>query len=119
MKRREFIALVGGATVALPFTAGAQQGERVRRIGLLMAFAESDPAAQSQVAAFRGALAKLGWSEGNNLRIELRWGAGDELAVVPNKPTEVFARNLCVCDARSVRRFCRGLAQPRSLFVST
>ena len=77
MKRREFIALVGGATVALPFTAGAQQGERVRRIGLLMAFAETDPAAQSQVAAFRGTLAKLGWTEGRNLRIELRWGAGD------------------------------------------
>ena len=52
MRRREFIALVGGGTVALPFTAGAQQGERVRRIGVLMAFAESDPAAQSQVAAF-------------------------------------------------------------------
>jgi hypothetical protein len=64
MKRRELIALIGGATVALPFTAGAQQGERVRRIGLLMAFAESDPAAQSQVAAFRDALAKLGWTEG-------------------------------------------------------
>ena len=77
MRRREFITLVGGATVALPFTAGAQQGERVRRIGVLMGFAESDPAAQSWVAAFRDALAKLGWSEGNNLRIELRWGAAD------------------------------------------
>src|SRR5262245_2439798 len=77
MKRREFIALVGGATAALPFTADAQQGERVRRIGLLMAFAEKDPAAQSQIAAFRGALAKRGWTEGRNLRIELRWGAGD------------------------------------------
>ena len=60
MRRREFIALVGGATVALPFIAGAQQGERVRRIGVLMGFAESDPTAQSWVAAFRDALAKLG-----------------------------------------------------------
>jgi putative tryptophan/tyrosine transport system substrate-binding protein len=77
MRRREFIALVGAATVALPFTAGGQQGERVRRIGVLMAFAESDPAAQSQVAAFRDALAKLGWTEGRNLQIALRWGAGD------------------------------------------
>ena len=77
MKRREFIALVGGATAALPFSADAQQRERVRRIGVLMAFAESDPAAQSQIAAFRNALAKLGWTEGRNLRIELRWGAGD------------------------------------------
>lgn len=71
------MALIGGATAALPFSARAQQGQRVRRIGLLMAFAESDTAAQSQVAAFRGALAKLGWTEGHNLRIELRWGAGD------------------------------------------
>jgi len=77
MRRREFIALVGGAAAALPFSVGAQQGERARRIGVLMAFAKSDPAAQSQVAAFRGALAKLGWTEGRNLRIELRWGAGD------------------------------------------
>jgi putative ABC transport system substrate-binding protein len=77
MRRREFIALVGCGTVALPFTAGAQQGKRVRRIGVLMGFAENDPTAQSWVAAFRDALAKLGWSEGSNLRIELRWGAAD------------------------------------------
>ena len=77
MRRREFIVVVGGAAVALPSTAGAQQGERVRRIGVLMGFAESDPTAQSWVAAFRDALAKLGWSEGNNLRVELRWGAAD------------------------------------------
>ena len=77
MRRREFIALVGSATVALPFSAGAQQGERVRRIGVLMGFAESDPTPQSWVAAFRDALAKLGWAEGSNLRIELRWSAAD------------------------------------------
>ena len=77
MRRREFIALVGSATVALPFSAGAQQGERVRRIGVLMGFAESDPTAQSWVAAFRDALAKLGWAESSNLRIELRWSAAD------------------------------------------
>jgi putative tryptophan/tyrosine transport system substrate-binding protein len=69
--------LFGGAAAAWPFAARAQQGERVRRIGVLMGFAESDPTAQSWVAAFRDALAKLGWSEGNNLRIELRWGAAD------------------------------------------
>jgi putative ABC transport system substrate-binding protein len=66
MRRREFIALVGGATVALSFNAGAQQGERVQRIGVLMGFAESDPTARSWVAAFRDALAKLGWAEGSN-----------------------------------------------------
>jgi putative tryptophan/tyrosine transport system substrate-binding protein len=75
MRRREFIALLGSAT--LPIAARAQQSERVRLIGVLMAFSENDPAAQSQVAAFRGALAKLGWTEGRNIAIELRWGAGD------------------------------------------
>ena len=49
----------------------------MRRIGVLMGFAESDPTAQSWIAAFRDALAKLGWTEGSNLRIELRWGAAD------------------------------------------
>ena len=77
MRRREFIALVGSATVALSFSAGAQQGERVRRIGVLMGFAESDPTAQSWVVAFRDALAKLGWAEGRNPRIGLRWSAAD------------------------------------------
>jgi ABC-type uncharacterized transport system substrate-binding protein len=77
MRRREFIALVGGATVALSFTAGAQQGEQVRRIGVLMGFAETDPTAHSWVKAFRDALAKLGWAEGSNLRLELRWAAAD------------------------------------------
>ena len=48
----------------------------MRLIGVLMGYAENDPAAQSQVAAFRGALAKLGWTEGSNLRIEVRWSAG-------------------------------------------
>ena len=67
MRRREFIALLGSAT--LPIAARAQQSERVRLIGVLMAFAENDPAAQSQVAAFRGALDKLGWTEGRNITI--------------------------------------------------
>src|SRR6516225_6290906 len=76
MKRREFITLLGGTTVAWPLVARAQQPDRLRRIGVLIGFAENDPAVQSWLAAFRAALAKLGWSEGSNLRIELRW-AGD------------------------------------------
>jgi ABC-type uncharacterized transport system substrate-binding protein len=75
MRRREFMALLGGAAVPWPLDARAQQPERVRRIGVLMAFA--DPTAQSYVTAFRGALTKLGWAEGSNLRTEVRWGAGD------------------------------------------
>jgi len=76
MRRREFISLLGGMTVAWPLAARAQQAGPVRRIGVLIGFEESDPDVQSWFAAFRGALAKLGWTEGSNLRIELRW-AGD------------------------------------------
>jgi putative tryptophan/tyrosine transport system substrate-binding protein len=77
VRRREFVSLLGGATVAWPLAALAQRPDKMRLIAVLMAFSENDPAAQSQVAVFRGALAKLGWTEGSNLRIELRWGAGD------------------------------------------
>jgi len=76
MRRREFISLIVGAAT-WPITARAQQTERIRLIGVLMAFAESDQSAQSQVMMFRAALAKLGWTEGVNLRIEFRWGGGD------------------------------------------
>ena len=67
MRRREFITLLGGAAAACPLSARAQQPDRMRLIGVLMGYAESDPAAQSMVAAFRGALAKLGWMEGSNV----------------------------------------------------
>jgi putative tryptophan/tyrosine transport system substrate-binding protein len=74
--RRKFITLLGGAA-AWPLAARAQQPDQMRRIGVLMAYAESDSTAQSWLAAFRAALAKLGWTEGSNLRIELRWSAAD------------------------------------------
>ena len=77
MRRREFISLVGGAAVAWPLGALAQQAGPMRLIGVLMGFVESDPAGQSAVAALRSGLTKLGWTEGSNLRIELRWGDGD------------------------------------------
>ena len=76
MRRREFITALGGAAV-WPLAARAQQPERMRRIGVLMGWPESDARARSYLAAFRGALAKLGWMEGSNIRIELRWGAAD------------------------------------------
>jgi putative tryptophan/tyrosine transport system substrate-binding protein len=72
MKRRQFIGLVGSFAAAWPLAARAQQPERVRRIGVLLGSTN-----QSYVTAFRGALTKLGWVEGSNLRTEVRWGAGD------------------------------------------
>jgi hypothetical protein len=77
MKRRNFITLLGGAAATWPLTARAQQPERVRRIGVLVAYAESDPEAQARIAAFRQGLRELGWTEGHNLRMELGWGTGD------------------------------------------
>jgi putative ABC transport system substrate-binding protein len=77
MRRRRFIMLLGGAACAWPIQARAQQPERMRLIGVLMGFVEHDPSGQSQLAAFRGALTKLGWTEGSNLRVELRWGNAD------------------------------------------
>jgi putative tryptophan/tyrosine transport system substrate-binding protein len=75
--RREFMSLLGGAAAAWPLAARAQQAERMRRIGVLMAYAESDPAAQAWVAAFREELLKLGWVEGRNIRIDTRWATAD------------------------------------------
>jgi putative tryptophan/tyrosine transport system substrate-binding protein len=77
MQRRDFIKVIAGTATAWPLAARAQYAGKARQIGILMGFADSDLAAQSEVAAFRAALAKLGWIEGSNLRIELRWGAGD------------------------------------------
>jgi putative tryptophan/tyrosine transport system substrate-binding protein len=77
MRRREFTRLLGGATVAWSVAAYAQPTERVRRIGILMSSAESDPEGQSSVAAFREELGKLGWIEGRNIEINIRWAAAD------------------------------------------
>ena len=77
MKRRDFIALISGAAAAWPLPARAQQGERMRRIGVLMNFAENDPVAQARVTAFLQVLQQLGWTNGRNVRIDVRWSAGD------------------------------------------
>jgi putative ABC transport system substrate-binding protein len=77
MRRRDFVRAIVGSATAWSLTARAQQPDRTRLIGILMGYAESDPAAQSWLAAFRGALPKLGWTEGSNLRIEVRWSAND------------------------------------------
>jgi putative tryptophan/tyrosine transport system substrate-binding protein len=76
MKRREFITLIGSAA-AWPLAVSAQQPERMRRIGVLIGLAESDPEAQAWAAAFREGLQKLGWAEGRNIRIDTRWASSD------------------------------------------
>jgi putative ABC transport system substrate-binding protein len=77
MRRREFITLRGGAAAAWPLTAPAQQSERMRQVGVLMTLASNNPDAQSNIATFLQALQQLGWTDGRNLRVELRWSAGD------------------------------------------
>src|SRR5262249_24598235 len=76
VKRRDFITLLGGAA-AWPLAASAQQPERVRHIGVLMSVAADGPDGQPRVAAFLKGLQELGWTDGRNVRIDLRWGGGD------------------------------------------
>jgi putative tryptophan/tyrosine transport system substrate-binding protein len=85
MKRRDFITLLGGAVGAWPLAARAQQGA-IRRIGVLMGFAESDHGAQSGVAGFREGLRKLGWMEGRNIEIDMRWATAESM--------QLFAKEL-------------------------
>jgi putative tryptophan/tyrosine transport system substrate-binding protein len=77
MRRREFITLLGGAASAWPLVVRAQQLERMRRVGLLVGYSEGDAEGQASIAAFRQRLRELGWTEGRNFRIELRWAAAD------------------------------------------
>src|ERR1700693_3759359 len=76
MRRREFITLVGGAA-AWPLASRAQQGDRMRRIGVLPQFGEADQVNQAGILTFREELAKLGWVEGRNLRIDVRLAGTD------------------------------------------
>src|SRR5215471_16336252 len=75
MRRREFIAGLG-TVGAWPLAVRAQQQERVRRVGMLITFPKSDPAGQFRVAAFVQAFETLGWLEGRNVNIEIRWADG-------------------------------------------
>ena len=73
MKRREFITLLGGAAAAWPLAARAQQPERMRRIGVLMGAIADGPEGQARIAAFQQGLQQLGWTDGRNVRIDIRW----------------------------------------------
>jgi putative tryptophan/tyrosine transport system substrate-binding protein len=90
MRRRDFVALLGGMAT-WPLAARAQQPERMRRIGLLMAHPDSDPEFHAYVAAFQDGLQKLGWTEGRNIRIDARWGALDDADARQRSAKELVA----------------------------
>jgi len=101
VKRRELITLLAGAAAAWPLAASAQQPERMKRIGVLMGYPESDSEAQTKIAAFQDGLQKLGWTEGRNTRIDTRWATP--------------------ADAESMERFAKELValQPDLILSST
>src|SRR5258707_8740035 len=77
MRRREFITLLAGAAAAWPLAARAQQGERMRRVGILMPYRKEDAEIDVRVRAFRQELGKLGWTDGANVQFDERWPADD------------------------------------------
>ena len=77
MKRREFITLIGGGAATWPLAAPAQQPDRMRHVGVLMSTGADNADSQARLAAFLQGLQEFGWAVGRNLRIDIRWGAGD------------------------------------------
>jgi putative ABC transport system substrate-binding protein len=116
MRRREFIMLVGGA-VAWPIAARAQLPERMRRIGVLMGYAESDSEGQTQIAAFRDGLQKLGWVEGQNIRIDTRWTTPTDAAAMQPFASELVALQPDVILASTTPTTTAVLKQTRTIPV--
>ena len=120
MRRREFIAGLGGAG-AWPLAAWAQQGDGVRRIGVLLSV-ENSPMAKARISAFTQALADLGWTDGRNVRIELRWGGDDinrmRLAreLIGLQPDIILAGGEVATVA--LQQGCRKLKKPHKMRVS-
>jgi putative ABC transport system substrate-binding protein len=91
MRRREFIGLLGGVAAAWPMVARTQQSGGMKRVGVLMGYAESDREGQVRIAAFREGLQKLGWTEGRNLRIDSRWATAGDAEAHPRSAKELVA----------------------------
>jgi putative tryptophan/tyrosine transport system substrate-binding protein len=91
LRRREFIKAIASLGAAWPLTARAQQSEKLRRVGVLMAHRESDPEFQDYLEAFRQGLQKFGWVEGRNITIDTRWGALDDADVRQQSAKEILA----------------------------
>ena len=113
MRRREVITLIGGAAAAWPLAARAQQGERMRRIGVLMSTAADDPEGRARISAFQVGLQQLGWTDGRNAQIEIRWPqdgaearkyAAELVALAPDVilATGVYAGSLLQQETRTV-----------------
>jgi putative ABC transport system substrate-binding protein len=124
MRRRRFMTLIGGAAAAWPLAAAAQHTDQMRRIGVLVAYAEDDPEMKARLAAFRQGLEQLGWSEGRNIRFDVRFapaGAGQERSraqeLVALKPDLVFAHTPQVVaslqrESRAIPIVFVGVADP-------
>jgi putative tryptophan/tyrosine transport system substrate-binding protein len=111
MKRRKFITLLGSAVAAWPLAARAQQSERTRRIGVLIAFSEDDQEGKARLAAFRQGLEKRGWSEGRDVRIDARFApAGTQAQVLAKElvalqPDVILAHSTPVTAALQIGHF--------------
>jgi putative ABC transport system substrate-binding protein len=110
VRRRDFITLLGGAaaasSVSCPLAARAQQPERMRRLGLLMPFADDDPVGRARLAAFLQAFQQLGWVDNRNVHIETRWGAGDAVL------TQKYAAELVALGPDVLMAFTSGAVAP-------
>ena len=104
MRRRDFITLLGGAAFAWPVAARAQRREPMWRIGVLEGFAESNREGQERTAAFREGLKHLGWIEGRNIRIDIRWAAPGDAELIRRLARELVALEPDLIQARRRRR---------------
>ena len=117
MRRRDFIKVIGSGAVAWPLAARAQQSGRMRRIGVLMAHAESDPEFHAYLAAFREGLHKLGWTEGRNIQIDSRWGALDDAEMRQRSAKELVALQPDVILVQNTPTTASMLQQTRTIPV--
>jgi putative tryptophan/tyrosine transport system substrate-binding protein len=115
LKRREFIAVLGAAVTARPIAAHAQQPDRVRRIGVLMGFADGDSEGQANIAAFRDGLQKLGWTEGRDIRIDTRWVTPADAESMQRFAKELVALQLDLILSHSTPTTAALLQQTRTI----
>jgi putative ABC transport system substrate-binding protein len=116
IRRRDFITLLGGGAAAWPIAAAAQQADRMRRIGVLTPFAADDAEGHARLTAFAQGLQQLGWTVGQNIRIDYRWGDGKPEACASSRTSWLRSRRMSYwpIPARPYRRCFRRPAPCRS-----